>query len=67
MQLREVNSSNISKIGYENDTLLVEYKSGTQYRYKNVPTTLYEEFLKAESKGRFMNSNVKGKYEYERV
>ena len=67
MQLREVNSSNISKIGYENDTLLVEYKSGTQYRYKNVSTTLYEEFLKAESKGRFMNSNVKGKYEYERV
>lgn len=67
MELKEVNSSNISKIGYEDDTLYVEYKSGTQYKYKGFPKNLYESFLEAESKGRFMNAEVKGKYEYERV
>ena len=67
MELKEVNSSNIRKIGYEDDTLYVEYKSGATYAYKKFPKNLYESFLEAESKGRFMNSEVKGKYEYERV
>ena len=67
MELKEVLSSNIKAVGYENEELLVEYLSGTKYRYKNVPKELYEEFINAESKGRFMNSNIKGKFEYERA
>ena len=67
MELREVESSNISKIGHEEDTLYVQYKSGVTYKYKEVPKALYEEFLAADSKGRFMNSKVKGKFEYERA
>lgn len=63
----EVKSSNIKAIDYEKNDLLVEYLSGTKYRYKNVPKELYEEFINAESKGRFMNSNIKGKFEYERA
>ena len=67
MILNEVVSSNIRKAGYDGNDLLVEYYSGVQYRYKNVPKELYEKFLEADSKGRFMNSEIKGKFEYERV
>ena len=66
MELKEVNSSNIRKIGYENGDLYVEYKSGNTYIYKNIPQNLYESFMKAESKGKFMNAEVKGKYEYKK-
>ena len=67
MKLNEVVSSNIKKIGYEGTDLIVEYKSGVQYRYKDVPQELYEGLSQAESKGRFMNANIKGKFEYERI
>ena len=33
---------------------------------KSVYDMTHEEFVKAESKGRFMNSSIKGKYEYKR-
>jgi len=67
MNLTEVNSSNINKVGYDNNDLLVEYKSGVLYKYLNVPKKLYEELLNSESKGRFMNSNIKGKFEYSKI
>ena len=67
MEWKEVLSSNIKRIGYDDKCLLVEYMSGAMYKYKDVPRSVYKQFLEAESKGRFMNSEVKGKYEYERV
>lgn len=65
----KVESSNISAVGYDMNfgSLIVEYKSGMKYQYKNVPYELYENLLKAESKGRFVNENVKGKFEYNRL
>jgi len=64
MELLEVVSSNINKIGYENNCLFVEYKSGVRYKYKDVPEELFTKLREAESKGRFMNSEIKGKFEY---
>ena len=65
----KVESSNINAIGYDMSFggLVVEYKSGAKYMYEKVPYELYENLLKAESKGRFVNENVKGKFEYKRV
>ena len=65
----KVESSNISAVGYDMSfgALIVEYKSGNKYQYKGVPYELYENLLKAESKGRFMNENVKGKFDYDRI
>ena len=65
----KVESSNIAAIGYDTKfgNLIVEYKSGARYQYKNVPYELYENLLKTESKGRFVNENVKGKFEYGRI
>ena len=48
-------------------SLIVEYKSGAKYQYKEVPYEVYENLIKAESKGRFINENVKGKFEYNRI
>lgn len=67
MELREVLSSNIRKIGYDSGDLIVEYLSGTKYRYKKVPKKLYEAMLESDSKGRFMNNSIKGKFEYEKI
>lgn len=67
MELKEVLSSNIRKVGYDEGDLVVEYLSGTKYRYKKVPKELYEAMLESDSKGRFMNSSIKGKFEYEKM
>ena len=65
----KVESSNISAVGYDMSfgSLIVEYKSGAKYQYKEVPYEVYENLIKAESKGRFINENVKGKFEYNRI
>lgn len=67
MELREVLSSNIRKVGYDEGNLIVEYLSGTKYRYKKVPREVYEAMLESDSKGRFMNNSIKGKFEYEKI
>jgi len=64
--LQAVQSSNIDAIAYENGSLFVQYKSGL-YRYDKVPVDVYEEMKKSESKGKFMNSAIKGTYGYEKV
>ena len=67
MNLNEVVSSNIKAVGYGDNNLYVEYKSGSLYKYKGVKEETYKELLKAESKGQYMNSNIKGKYLYEKL
>lgn len=67
MKLNEVVSSNIKGVGYENGTLLVEYLGGSRYEYENVPEELFNEMLKADSKGKFVNASIKGKFNYKKV
>lgn len=66
IQFTEVQSSNIISIGHDGTNLYVNYKSGT-YKYENVDKSVYESLLTSESKGRFMNEHIKGKYNYTRV
>ena len=63
----DVVSSNIKSVAYDDGNLYVVYKSGAMYKYKDVKEEVYKELLSAESKGRYMNSNIKGKYLYEKV
>lgn len=63
----DVVSSNIKSVAYGDGNLYVVYKSGAMYKYKDVKEEVYKELLSAESKGRYMNSNIKGKYLYEKV
>lgn len=67
MKLRKVKSSNIESVGYENENLYIQYQSGAIYKYKNVPKVIYESLIDSDSKGRFMNSEIKNKYLFERL
>ena len=39
----------------------------TTYKYEDVEKSVYESLLTSTSKGRFMNENIKGQYNYSRV
>ena len=62
-----VESSTIKEIAHENDELYVKFTSGSTYRYKGVPKELFENLKGAESKGKFFATNIKNKFEYERL
>lgn len=63
------NSSQVLAYGFDkfSCTLAVEFKGGDEYRYKNVPSLLYEELKAAESAGKFIAANVKGVFEFEKM
>jgi len=69
MQRHTVASTNISSIGYDEgtQTLEVEFHSRSIYQYYNVPPNLFEELLKAGSKGRFLNTYIKNAYPFSRT
>lgn len=67
MNMTPVESSTIKSIGYQDDDLYVEYKHGQTYRYSKVPKNLYESLLNAESKGRYLNTEIKNKFIYEKL
>ena len=67
MNMVSVESSNLKKVGYEDNKLFLEYGSGAIYEYADVPIKLYEELLTSESKGKFVNTCVKGKYVFKRL
>lgn len=61
-------SSNISSLAYDSDdeTLTVEFKNGTAYDYHGVPAKVADEFAASDSKGKFLNQEIKGNYEYQK-
>ncbi len=69
MEREMVSSSTILSVGYEAsiETLEVEFKSGGVYQYYNVPTSIYEEFMQSDSKGKFHHAYIRNSYPYSRV
>jgi uncharacterized protein len=69
MNRTPVSSSNISSIGYDAGalTLEVEFIGGSIYQYFDVPETVYEEFMRAGSKGQFLHENIKNNYRCTKV
>lgn len=68
MQRETVESSSLKSVGYapESRTLEVEFHHGAVYRYLGVPPSVHEALLRAESKGAFLNREVRERYPYER-
>ena len=62
-----VESSNLKSVRYDGQNLFVEFGKGSIYVYYEVPLELYTELLKAESKGKYLNSNIKNVYRYEKI
>ena len=64
MQYTDVTSSNIEKVGYDDDTetLGVIFGSGTTYHYGGVPKEIYENFISAPSAGQFFHREIMNQY-----
>ena len=47
--------------------LRIVYVSGMIYDYKDVPERVYKAMKQSGSKGTFLNTRIKGKYEFEKI
>ena len=65
MKLIPVQSSNVRLIGYEDGILEIHFKDSV-YHYYNVPQSVFDDFLNAPSKGRFVHKHLKS-YTYKRI
>ena len=64
-----VESSAIRTVGYSRHlhALEIEFHDGLIYRYEAVPPPTYHGLVSSESKARFYNQNIRGKYHCLRV
>ncbi len=62
-------SSVVSAISYDPATaiLRIRFVSELIYDYKNVPEKVFKALKTASSKGTFLNQQIKGKYEFEKI
>ena len=66
MRLDTVESDAIHAIGYDNDVQVLEiiFNNGSIYQYRGVPRDVYDEMLRAESKGRYFQDNIREEFDY---
>lgn len=62
-------SNALAAVGYSPrlHALEIEFRDGLVYRYLAVPVAVYSELLSADSKARYYNQHVRGKYRCLRV
>ena len=61
MERKSVSSSLVESVGHDpaEDILEVELQNGSVYQYRDVPEETYEEFLAADSLGRYFNYHIR--------
>ena len=64
-----VKSSNLAGISYEpnQQVLTVWFLNGSIYNYYDVPQSTWVSFQNADSKGKYLAANIKGRFGYDRV
>ena len=69
-----VESSNVQAFGYvpEDQTLFVDFlakgnQAGSRYVYYEVEPEIYQQFMSSESKGKFIWTHLRDRYDYERL
>jgi DNA helicase HerA-like ATPase len=69
MDREPVSSSNVVSVGYDPKTLTleVEFLDGALYQYFDVPEIEADGLVGADSVGKYLNDNIKGRYRYARV
>lgn len=69
MERTPVTSSNVSAIGYDQDSqiLEVEFNNGGVYQYIGVPEYEFDGIMNAASKGTYLNANIKNRYPFTKV
>ena len=66
MEMQELESSVVSGAGYSR-VLEIEFNSGRVYQYFDVDESVYQNFLASESKGKYFNANIRGKFPYREI
>ena len=69
MDRKAITSASVAAIGYDSgtQTLEVEFVKGSVYQYYGMPKHMYEEVMRAASKGGFVNTYIRNSYPYSRV
>lgn len=69
MNRQPVTSSNVESVGYDDDsfTLEIVFRNGSIYQYFDVPRSVYDMMLQADSPGRFLHEQIRGVYRYARI
>lgn len=65
-EMQYVDSSNIESIGYDSESqeLHVRFlKSGETYVYYAVDEWVFNELMQSDSKGKYLNANIKPNYQ----
>lgn len=72
-QIETPNSSNIARYKYfvESKKLVVEFKrssgNSNKYEYENVPSSIFEGMVQAESVGKFFAQHIKSQYVFKKL
>lgn len=69
VEMKEVESSNIVSIGYDEQPrdLYVKFANGGVYRYQGVDALAHRSLMEAESKGAYLAKHIKKAYDFQRV
>ena len=65
--MTQVVSSNLSAVGWADDTLTVEFNNGATYEYDGVSREEFYSLRDAASPGGYFNRSIKGRYEGRRA
>lgn len=66
MEKQTLESTVVRAVGYTH-VLEIEFQNGRVYQYFEVPKTIYSEFLESDSKGRYFNAHIRGKFPYREI
>lgn len=63
------NSSNVlyGEYNIKTQELIIVFKDGKTYKYINVPHRNFVQLERAQSQGRFLNKEIKPKFNYEKI
>jgi len=69
MNRTSVTSSNIKSIGYDpsSSTLEIEFLSGDLYQYHEVPQSKSDAIMRADSHGKYLNSDIKPHHRFTQI
>ncbi|TXH39253.1 MAG: KTSC domain-containing protein [Rhodospirillaceae bacterium] len=69
IRMQDFDSKSVKSGGYDarSRTLRLRFAGGHLYDYRNVPRKVFNELLRASSKGQFVNWHVKPFYPYRRL
>lgn len=65
----EITSSNLKSASYntETKTLSVTFNNGYIYEYYDFPWEKFTKFRMSDSQGKYLNSEINGKYKYKKI